>query len=334
MDLLPGGGACTGDVVRAGRGKRRMAKQRKTEPRPGLATVAIRVVRFVGRVLRNFLRNRGILLASAVGYNALLSIIPLLAITLVVLTHFFDHTVVSSVLVARVRPMAPGLANATSQAISSFWESREMVGWGGGVVLVVVSSVAFRMLEDAMAVIFRRPRRLRPRSIWMSLLIQFGYVPMVGLGIALLTGLTVALPALSDGELFGVHWFAPLAGVLPGVVGVAGFIGLLALLTSFYWVMPVVKVPFRLALIGGTVAALFWQLLNTLLVWFFEHLSLVNVLYGSLGGIIVVLVSMEVFAGILLLAAQLVAEIDRNHRAGLHWWELPRESPPLSAEAD
>jgi YihY family inner membrane protein len=291
------------------------------------------IAAFGWRVVRAFFRNKGLLLASAVGYNALLSLIPLLVITLVVLTHFYDDALVSHALVARVRPLAPGLAPAVREAISSFLASRHLVGWGGLGVLVVVSSVAFRMLEEAMAVIFRRPRRLRPRRPTISLLIQFGYVPFVGLGVALLTGLTWALKALGDGVMFGVRWFAPLAGALPTIVAAAGFVGLWLLLASFYWIMPVVKVRFRLALIGGLVAAVLWMMLNTALAWFFEHLSLVNVLYGSLGGIIIVLLSMEAFAVILLLGAQIVAEVDRSWRAGLKWYERPPDVTPLSIEA-
>ena len=33
-------------------------------------------LRFAARVLRAFLRNRGVLLAGGVGYNALLSLVP------------------------------------------------------------------------------------------------------------------------------------------------------------------------------------------------------------------------------------------------------------------
>lgn len=306
--------------------------RQKTRTRTSALTWVKRLVFFVGRVFRGFLRNKGILLASAVGYNALLSLIPLFATTLVVLTHFYDDSVVTYALVARVRPLAPGLAPAAMEAVTSFLANRKMVGWGGLIVLFVVSSVAFRMLEEAMAVIFRRPRRLRPRRMTTSLLIQFGYVPLVSLAVAALTGLSLGVNTLADGVVFGVRWFAPLAGAMPNILAVASFLGLLALLTSFYWVMPVVKVPFRLALIGGTVATLLWQLVNELLAWFFEHLSLVNVLYGSLGTIIIVLLSMEVFAGILLLCAQLVAEVDRSWRKGRKWYESPPEVTPLSVE--
>ncbi len=44
-----------------------------------LPLLASRVAHFAWRVLTTFLRNRGILLAGGVGYNVLLSIVPLFA---------------------------------------------------------------------------------------------------------------------------------------------------------------------------------------------------------------------------------------------------------------
>ena len=49
-----------------------------------------RLFRFLRRILSNFRRNNGLLLAGALGYNALLSMIPLIALILVVLSTVFD----------------------------------------------------------------------------------------------------------------------------------------------------------------------------------------------------------------------------------------------------
>jgi membrane protein len=294
--------------------------------------VAVHAARFVGRVVQRFLENKGLLLAGAVGYNALLSIVPLFAITVVVLSLFYDDQLVSTILVERIQPLAPGLAPAVEEAIGSFMAHRHMVGWGGLLMVFLVSTVAFRMIEDAMAVVFRRPRRHQRRSRKMSLLIQLAYVPLVGLGIALLTGLTMLARAIHYWEATGTLWTTSFSGLLPGAISAASFLLMVGLLTSFYSVMPVVKVPLRLALIGGIVAAVLWGLLSHLLAYFFANLSLIPVVYGSLGTIIVVLVSMEFFAGILIVGAQLVAEVDRSWRAGLRWWEQPPEPPPLSME--
>jgi uncharacterized BrkB/YihY/UPF0761 family membrane protein len=59
------------------------------------------------------------------------------------------------------------------------------------------------------------------------------------------------------------------------------------------------------------VAAVLWEISRHLLVWYFKTLSLVNLVYGSFAGAVVVLLSFEVAALILLLGAQVIAEFER-----------------------
>jgi YihY family inner membrane protein len=90
-----------------------------------------------------------------------------------------------------------------------------------------------------------------------------------------------------------------------------GVIGEIALLTSLYLVMPVGRLALRHALIGGVTAALLWEITRHVLVWYFSTLSLVNLVYGSFAATIVILLSLEAAAIILLLGAQVIAEYER-----------------------
>jgi uncharacterized BrkB/YihY/UPF0761 family membrane protein len=47
------------------------------------------------------------------------------------------------------------------------------------------------------------------------------------------------------------------------------------------------------------------------LVWYFSSLSLVNVIYGTFATAIIILISLEAAATILLLGAQVIAEYER-----------------------
>jgi membrane protein len=77
------------------------------------------------------------------------------------------------------------------------------------------------------------------------------------------------------------------------------------------------------ALIGGLAAAALWRLTAVFMVYFFTNLSMVNVLYGSLASIIVVLLSLEIAFVILLLGAQVIADLEASVTAGLPWYEKP-----------
>jgi membrane protein len=48
-----------------------------------------------------------------------------------------------------------------------------------------------------------------------------------------------------------------------------------------------------------------------ILAWYFATLSMVNVIYGSFATAVIVLLTLEVAAIILLLGAQVIAEVDR-----------------------
>ena len=75
--------------------------------------------------------------------------------------------------------------------------------------------------------------------------------------------------------------------------------------------MPVGRLRISHALIGGVTAALLWELTRHLLVWYFATLSQVNVVYGSLTSAIVVLLTLELAATLLLLGAQVISEYER-----------------------
>jgi membrane protein len=89
------------------------------------------------------------------------------------------------------------------------------------------------------------------------------------------------------------------------------------MLTAFYLVLPVGKMAIRHALMGGITAGILWEVTRHILVWYFSTLSLVNVVYGSLAGTIVALLSFEIGAVILLLGAQVIAEFERHQPLSL-----------------
>ena len=52
---------------------------------------------------------------------------------------------------------------------------------------------------------------------------------------------------------------------------------------------------------------------------------MVNAIYGSMATVIIVLFTLEAVALILLLGAQVIADLQRNANAGLLWHETPND---------
>ena len=87
--------------------------------------------------------------------------------------------------------------------------------------------------------------------------------------------------------------------------------GEILLLSSIYLVMPVGRLSFRHALIGGATAAVLWEITRHILVWYYTSMSQIQVVYGSLTTSIAVLLSVEIGALVFLFGAQVIAEYER-----------------------
>jgi YihY family inner membrane protein len=257
---------------------------------------------FIHRVLAGFRKNQGFLLASAVAYNALLSMVPLFAVVLVLLSQFVEQDRLLRTVSDSVEQLLPGRAASITDQLSGFLAHGEVVGWMGGLSLLFFSSIAFTVLENAMGVIFHH-RAVNRRNIILSAVLPYLFIMALGVGILLFTVLASALPVLDRG--------LRLAGASGALLRLGSALGLALLLTVIYLVMPVGRVSFRHALAGGVTAAILWELVRRVVAWFFTTLSMVNVVYGSLATTVVVLLTLEVAALILLLGAQVIAELER-----------------------
>jgi len=276
------------------------------------AALLKRTSAFTLRVLKGFRANQGYLLASAVAYNTLLSILPLLILMLIVLTNFVDEHGLMDTLGRYVDLVVPGQADAIMDGLRLFLEHRNLIGWVLVATIIFFSSLAFTVLENAMSVIFFHRVAIRRRHFMVSALIPFCYILVLGIGLVAVTFVAGALRAMGQGSiafLGQVHSLVGISGFLLYLIGVAGEI---LVLTSIYMVMPVGRPRWRHALIGGVVAGLLWELTRHVLVWYFSTLSQVNIVYGSFTTTIVALLSLEVAALVLLLGAQVIAEYERE----------------------
>jgi YihY family inner membrane protein len=182
--------------------------------------------------------------------------------------------------------------------------------------MIFFSSLAFTVLENAMSVIFLHRVVARKRRFIFSVLIPYAYILSLGAGLLLVTLVAGSLHAVGKEsvELFGHQW--SLSGFSGLLLYLLGFAGEVFVLTSVYLVMPAGRLAWRHALIGGLTAAVLWELTRHILVWYFATLSQVNVVYGSLTTAIVVLLSLELAATLLLFGAQVISEYERIGHAG------------------
>lgn len=280
-------------------------------PGPQAAYVIRHPGAFALRVLRGFRANQGLLLAGAVAYYALLSIVPLLILMAIALSHVIDQSALLEALGRYIGWLAPGQADFIVSELENFLAHRELMGWVLLVTMLFFSSLAFTVLENAMSVIFLHRVAIRRRHFLVSAVLPYCYILCLGMGLILVTLVSGRFAALGDKSVafLGYGWSLDgISGVLLYLLGLGGEI---FVLTSVYLVMPVGKLSLRHALIGGITAALLWEVTRHVLVWYFDTLSQVGLVYGSLTTSIVVLLSLEIAATLLLLGAQVISEYER-----------------------
>ncbi len=272
---------------------------------------------FCQKVFKSFRANQGFLLASAIAYNALLSIVPLLILTVIALSHLVDQGELLQTLGRYLEWLMPGQSRAIVAELANFLAHRESASWVLLVSMLFFSSLAFTVLENSMSVIFHHRVAIKRRHFVISALIPYVYIVSLGFGLLLVTLVAASLQVigLEQVHLFGLTLsLAGFSGFLLYVVGVAGEV---LVLTSVYLVMPVGKLSVVYALLGAAVATILWEISRHALVWYFATISQISIVYGSLTAAIAILLSLEVAATLLLIGAQVISEFERFEKDSL-----------------
>lgn len=286
----------------------------RTRPSFGPVRVLRQAGRFLRSVLSSFRANHGLLLAGAVAYYALLSIVPLLILLLMVLSNFIAEARLLATLREYLEFIAPGQSAALVADLTAFLAHRTALGGVLVISMVVFSALAFTVLENAMSVIFHHRVVDRRRHFAISALMPYVFIVLLGAGLLAVTIVSGKLAALAthDVTVFGIpRSLDDLSDYLLYLIGVFGEI---LVLTAIYLVMPVGRLSWRHALIGGVTAGLLWEITRHVLVWYYGTISQISLVYGSLTTAIAVLLSVELAAIVLLLGAQVIAEYERLGR--------------------
>jgi len=266
---------------------------------------------FALRVLKNFQAHRGFLLAGAIAYNALLSLIPLLILSVIVLSRLVSPTELLETLEHYLEWLVPSQSYAVLEELSRFLDQRIAIGSVLLATMLFFSSLTFSALNQAMAVIFGHREMANQRSSLLSLLLPYAFVGLLGVGLLAVTLISISVQTLvpESGVIFGRDWYLPgLPGTILRLLGLATEALMIA---AIYHFLPVGRIALRYALVGGITATALWEIIRHVLVWYFNGLSNASVVYGSLTSAVIILFSLEIAATLLLLGAEVIAEYER-----------------------
>ncbi|MES2195721.1 MAG: YihY/virulence factor BrkB family protein [Pseudomonadota bacterium] len=284
---------------------------------------------FALAVIKQFRANQGVLLAGAVAYYTLLSLVPLLILILMALSHVIPEDRLLLTLAEYLEFVVPGQSTALLAEIRTFLAQKQVVGSILLVTMLFFSALAFTILENAMSVIFYHRVKIKRRHFLVSAVMPYIFIVFLGIGLLIVTVLSGVLQFIGTKSIMVLGQARSLDQISIFLLYLLGVTGEMLLLTSIYFVMPVGRLSLRHALIGGATATVLWEMMRHILAWYYTTMSQIQLVYGTLTTSVAVLLSVEIGALVLLVGAQVIAEYERIGREPIEATDRPMtlESP-------
>jgi len=261
-------------------------------------------------IQHTFYRDNAALLAAAISFYAILSFIPLVLVLISVSSFVVRSSDEAALELFTL--LSSTFPSATSQAfdlLSGVIGKRHLFGIVGIIALAWSASRIFNVAESAMNIIWK-PEKLRP--YWKSRLLTISLVPFSIVivvfsfswttlnSIAKQTTLPLLQTRLSETFLF--------TGIFPFLFPV-----LLSFLLFFsiYKILPSHKPSVWACLVGAAFASLVWEAFKLLFDLYIKEYADMNKIYGSLGGIVVLILWVYYSAYILIVGAEVGANYER-----------------------
>ncbi len=266
------------------------------------------------RAWREFIDDKVTDWAAALTYYGVLSIFPML-LALISLLGLFGQSATQPLL-DNISTVAPGPAkDIVTQAIQNLQKSQG----SAGVMFFVGLALALWSASGYVGAFMRASNDIwdveEGRPAWKTIPLRVG---VTGLLLVLLTisALAVVLTgplAKSIGDIVGLGSAAVTAWDIakwPALILVVAF--MIALL---YYAPPNVKHPkFQWVSPGSILAVVVWILASALFAFYVANFSSYNKTYGALGGVIVFLTWLWITNNVILLGAEVNAEIERGRQ--------------------
>jgi len=289
-----------------------------------------------------FMNDNGFLMAAAIAFYGLLSIIPSLLLSLAALGFFLGSSeeTVGRILEIAYELLPPEGLETVEETLTSLIQKRTLAGGLGLLALLWVGHGAFEAVEQAINVIYEAEETrgfLRRKLTSLLLMVLTGVLLLSTL---VLSSLATALRALGGrllaflppfwekmaARLSLVTWNTLLSSIPMALI--------VTMFTLIYIIAPTRKIWVSSALIGGVVAGVLWQLTKVAYSWYILNYAGYDRIYGPLGAFIGLILWIYYSAVILLLGAE-VAEANfkarsRPHRQGSSplWSASSRGGPP------
>ncbi len=296
-----------------------MMYRRSASGKKRFQVVGVEVFLFTREVIRDFIRVGGTSRAASLAYTTLLSLIPLVVAFSMAIRSYFSRIFpdIRSQADTIFNVILPYQAPQIAFHLNRFAENAETASALGVIVFLVISFRLFLAVEASINVIWHveRVRGYRARFRAFTMLLFWGPI-LIGLSFAT----SVSLQQNPYLRMLIEQTF------LPDFIAV--FVLFLAF-TMLFWLVPTTRVQITSAMTGAAVTTILFQGLRYGFGYYARHLfeGRLNVIYGTLGLVIIFLLLMEFMWVVILLGVQ-ISYVHQNLRGLLRASELQLVDQP------
>ncbi len=282
----------------------------------------------VEQTIRAYSQDRGSMLAAALSYYTLLSLFPLMLFILAISSPFLQSELAIRAVSRFIGEYLPSGATLLRSSLEEVTKLRGTLTVAAGVGFLWSASGGFDLLQLGLNRAFRVHQ---PRPLWRQRVVSMALVVCVSLLFALsflwTTGLRLAIHyrVLERHDPL-IDYVAPVGAVILGFI----VFGML------YRYIPYDRqIRWAHVWFPALLASALWEVAKLGFAWYLTNMALLNLVYGSLGTIIAVMIWGYITAVVFLLGAELSAVIAGARQkpwTGHEWWAVG-EPPTINPQA-
>lgn len=273
--------------------------------------------RFLTAVYREYMRDDCRLMAAAISFYALLSLVPLLLVGLSTFGYVlgndraFDAVYAFLIqllpqdLAATLLPEEVAGAGLRSYLKKTLVKPAGVAGIVGVVSWMWAGTNCFVVITAALDVAWESGKR---RGFIASRLVAVGMMMLVATLALLSFGMTQALKIIRE---YPIPWLGIRPEEIPFLWQLVGWAVPLTLsilvFVLCYLILPDRRIGWRPALTGGVVAGMLWELAKQGFAFYVANFVDYNSIYGSLGGLVILVMWVYLSAVMLLLGAEVAS---------------------------
>jgi membrane protein len=268
-------------------------------------------LRVAWRAFMRFQDHNGPDRAAAVAYYTLLSLIPLLIFLIsmgVAVAGSFDAAFRGSLML--FRGLIVHLDQESLDTLRSFVERASRLAWPGLILLAWTARRIFASLFSALEAVFG----VKGRSFAKHNLVALAMVLLTGIALILTMAVTM-IAAGAEGLLLRVR-----STVERGGLNVLLSVGLPIAVTFAFFFVVYRYVPRKVAAVGhaavgALIATVLWEGAKAAFAYYIRHIARIAGIYGTLEGIIVLALWLELSVSIILYCGEIVAVLTPERHA-------------------